>query len=117
MAAQEHRWTHEELKGLLEKGTLVDLERLIATPGRKYRPELARDSVITALRSIADSDVLPDDLRVLVQRILALYETASDPFLGMNLSTGSEQSQGKPLRSRETKDAEAQARQDWSNDE
>ena len=38
-------------------------------------------------RNIAESDVLPDDIRALVQRVLSLYETASDPFLGMNLST------------------------------
>jgi hypothetical protein len=81
------QWTHDELKGLLETGSIANLEKLISNPGRKYRQELARDYALDALRNIATSDVLPDDIRALVQRVLTLYETASDPFLGMNLST------------------------------
>ena len=110
--------TREELKSLLEKGSIADLEKLIAEPGRKYRVEFARDYMLDAFRNVAESKVLPDDIRVLVQRIFALYETASDPFLGMNLSTteGQEQ-QGKPRAGIDAADAEEQARQDWSNDE
>ena len=115
--AEQRQWTHEELKSFLEKESIANLETLIANPGRKYRPEFARDAVINALRSIAVSDVLPDDIRVLVQRILTLYETASDPFLGMNLSTESERPQSRPLQGIDAADAEAQVRQDWSNDE
>ena len=114
----EHRWTVVELKGLLEVASIENLEKLIAGPGRKYREEFARDYTLDALRNIAASDVLPDDILVLVQRVLALYEMASGPFLGMNLPTteGQEQ-QGKPPVDIEAADAEAQARQDWSNDE
>jgi hypothetical protein len=60
---------------------------------------------------------LPDDIRVLVQQVFELYETASNPFLGMNLP---DQKQRQPDKSRvdiEVEDAEAQAHQDWSNDE
>jgi hypothetical protein len=114
--AEQPHWTHDQVKELLERGTIVELERLIAHPNRKYRPEFARDSAIAALRNVAESEVLPDDIRVLVQRVLALYETASDPFLGMNLST-TEGQQSKPRVDIEAADAEAQARQDWSNDE
>jgi hypothetical protein len=81
------QWTHDELKSLLEMGSIANLEKLISNPGRKYRQEFARDYTLDALRNIAESDVLPDDIRALVQRVLTLYETASDPFLGMNLST------------------------------
>ncbi len=98
--------------------SLANLEKLIADLGRKYRVEFARDYTINALKYIADAEVLPDDIRVLVQRIPALYETASDPFLGMNLSTTEEQEQqGKPRAGIDAADAEEQARQDWSNDE
>jgi len=110
--AEQRPWTHEELKDLLEKGSIADLEKLIAKPGRKYRVEFARDYTLAAFRSVAESEVLPDDIRALVQRILALYETASDPFLGMNLSITEEQ--GKP---QVDIDAETQARQHRSNDE
>ena len=85
------QWTHDELKGLLEMGSIANLEKLISNPGRKYRQEFARDYALDALRNIAESDVLPDDIRTLVQRVLMLYETASDPFLGMNLSTTEEE--------------------------
>jgi len=81
----ERQWTHDELQGLLEMGSSANLGKLIAEPGRKYRAEFARDDTLDALRNIAASDVLPDDIRALVQRVLVLYETASDPFL--NLST------------------------------
>ncbi|SRR5260370_27553993 len=114
----DHRLTDVELKGLLEMVSIANLEKLIADPSRKYREEFARDYIIDAFKYVADAEVLPDDIRVLVQRILALYETASDPFLGMNLSTteGQEQ-QGKLRAGIDAEDAEAQVRQDWSNDE
>ena len=80
-------WMHEQLLILLEQNSIAGLEKLIADPGRKYRQAFANDYALSALKNIAESDVLPDDIRVLVQRILTLYETASDPFLGMNLST------------------------------
>ncbi len=114
----EHRLTNVELRGLLEMASIANLEKLIADPDRKYRVEFARDYTLDALKYIAESEILPEDIRALVQRILALYETASDPFLGMNLSTteGQEQ-QSKPRVDIDAADAEAQARQDWSNDE
>jgi hypothetical protein len=62
---------------------------------------------INALQNLADAELLPDDIRVLVERILALHKTASDPFFGMNL----------PEVGIDAADAEEQARQDWSNDE
>ena len=86
----ENQWTHKQLKDLLEMGPIADLEKLIANPGRKYRPEFAHTYAITALRNVAESDVLPEDIRALVKRVLELHEKASDPFLGMNLSTESE---------------------------
>ena len=86
----ENVWTHERLKDLLEQGPITALENLIANPGRKYRPDIARTCAITALRNVAESDVLPEDIKALVLRVLKLYEQASDPFLGMNLSTESE---------------------------
>ena len=86
----ENLWTHERLKNLLEQGPITDLENLIAHPGRKYRPELARTCAITALRNVAESGVLPEDIKALVLRVLELYEQASDLFLGMDLSTESE---------------------------
>jgi hypothetical protein len=43
------------------------------------------------------SEVLPDDIRVLVQQVLELYERASDPFLGMNLP---DQKQRQPNKAR-----------------
>ena len=83
----DRQWTHDELKGILEMGPIADLERLIANPGRKYREQYAHGYAIGALRNVAESDVLPEDIRVLVQRILDLHEKASDPFLGMDLPT------------------------------
>ncbi len=53
----------------------------------KLRRDQVSDEDIAINRNIAEPDVLPDDIRALVQRVLTLYETASDPFLGMNLST------------------------------
>ena len=85
MATDTPRWRHTELNGVLERGVIADLEKLIAEPGRKYRQESAKDTTINALRTIAESDVLPDDIRSLVVRILELHEKATDPFLGMNL--------------------------------
>ena len=81
----DRQWTHDELKGILEMGPIADLEKLIANPGRKYREQYAHGYAIGALRNVAESDVLPEDIRVLVQRILDLHEKASDPFLGMDL--------------------------------
>lgn len=86
----EQQRTHEEVKVILERGVIADLEKLIATPERKYRPEFAHTYAINALKTLAESDVLPEDIRVLVQRVYELHEKASDPFLGMNLSTESE---------------------------
>jgi hypothetical protein len=83
----DRQWTHDELKGILEMGPIDDLEKLIANPGRKYREQYAHRYAIGALRNVAESDVLPEDIRVLVQRILDLHEKASDPFLGMDLPT------------------------------
>ena len=40
MAEQPQR-TRDEVKGLLERGTIADLERLIANSGRKNRAEFA----------------------------------------------------------------------------
>lgn len=88
--ADQQRWTHDDLKSLLELGVIGDLEKLIAEPGRKYRQELANRTTIRALHNLAESDVLRDDIRALVVRILKLHEQATDPFLGMNLSTTEE---------------------------
>jgi hypothetical protein len=82
----DRQWTQDELKGLLELGPIADLEKLIANPGRKYREQYAHSYAIDALKNVAESDVLPEDIRVLVQRVLELHEKASDPFLGMDLS-------------------------------
>ena len=107
MAEQEHRWTQVELAGILEMSVIADLERLIADPGRRHRHEFANSYAINALQNLADAELLPDDIRALVERILALHKTASDPFFGMNL----------PEVGIDAADAEEQARQDWSNDE
>jgi hypothetical protein len=80
-------WTHEELKVLLELRSIADLEKLIANPGRKYREQYAHTYAIDTLRTLGASDVLPEDIRVLVQRVYDLHEKASDPFLGMDLPT------------------------------
>jgi hypothetical protein len=113
----ERQWSHDELKGILELGPIADLEKLIANPGRKYREQYAHTYAIDALRNIADSDVLPEDIRDLVQRVLELHEKASDPFLGMDLSDQKQRQPEKPRVDIEAEDAEAQAHQDWSNDE
>jgi hypothetical protein len=49
---------------------------------------------------------------VLPPRVLELHETTSDPFLGMNTPN----QRDKPRMGIDAKDAEEQARQDWSND-
>ena len=115
--AEQPQWTRNEVKGLLERGTIADLEKLIANPGRKYREQYAHTYAIDALRHIADSELLPDDIRSLVQQVLELYETASDPFLGMNLLDQKQRHPDKARADIEPEDAEAQAHQDWSNDE
>ena len=89
----ERQWSHDELKGILELGPIADLEKLIANPGRKYREQYAHTYAIDALRNIAESDVLPEDVRILVQRVLELHEKASDPFLGMNLQAPTKESE------------------------
>ena len=83
-------WTREDLHILLERGSIADLERLLADPGRQYRAEFANSYAVSALEKIAGAEVLPDDLRVLLQRILALHEQATDPFFGMNLTATKE---------------------------
>ena len=113
----ETRWTHDELKGLLEKGSIADLEKLIANPGRKYREQFAHTYAINALRNIAESDVLTEDIRVLVQRVLDLHEKASDPFLGMDIADRKQEQPDKARVDIEVEDAEAQAHQDWANEE
>ena len=113
----ERQWLHDELKGILELGPIADLEKLIANPGCKYREQYAHTYAIDALRNIAESDVLPEDIRVLVQRVLELHEKASNPFLGMDLSDQKQRQPDKPRVDIEAEDAEAQAHQDWSNDE
>ena len=115
--AEQPQWTRDEVKGLLERGTIADLEKLIANPGRKYREQYAHRYAIDALRNIADSELLPDDVRALVQRVLELHEKASDPFLGMDPIGSEERQPDKPRVDIEAEDAEAQAHQDWSNDE
>jgi hypothetical protein len=116
MAEQPH-WTRDEVKGLLERGTIADLEKLIADPGRKYREQYAHGYAIDALKILADSEVLPDDVRALVQQVLELHEKASDPFLGMDISDRNQGQPDKPRVDIEAEDAEAQAHQDWSNNE
>jgi hypothetical protein len=85
MAEEQTRWTHDDVKTLLERGTIADLEKLIAHPGSQYRQEKANSYAVNALKLLAESDVLPDDIRILVQRIFELHETACNPFLGMNI--------------------------------
>ena len=115
--AEQPQWTGNEVKGLLELGPIADLEKLIANPGRKYREQYAHTYAINALRNIADSELLPDDVRALVQHVLELHEKASDPFLGMDLSDQKQKQPDKPRVDIEAEDAVAQAHQDWSNDE
>jgi hypothetical protein len=115
--AEQPLWTRAEVKGLLELGPIADLEKLIANPGRRYREQYAHTYAINALRNIADSELLPDDIRALVQHVLELYEKASDPFLGMDLSDQKQRQPDKPRVDIEAVDAESQAHQDWSNDE
>ena len=115
--AEQPQWTRDEVRGLLERGPIADLENLIANPGRKYREQFAHTYAIDALRNIADSELLPDDVRALAQRVLELHEKASDPFLGMDISDQKQMPLGKPRVDIEAEDAEAQAHQDWSNDE
>jgi hypothetical protein len=49
--------------------------------------------------------------------LVELYETASDPFLGMNLPDQKRRHPDKARADIEPEDAKAQAHQDWSNDE
>ena len=113
----ETRWTHNELKGLLEKGSIADLEKLIANPGRKYREQFAHTYAIDALKTLAESELLPDDIRALVQHVLDLHEKASDPFLGMDIADRKQEQPDKARVDIEAEDAEAQAHQDWANEE
>jgi hypothetical protein len=81
--AEQPQWTRDEVKGLLECG-------IIAGPGHKHQAKFASSYAISALKCIADSELLPDDIRGQVQQVLELYETVSDPFLGMNLQSEAE---------------------------
>ncbi|MDQ6643069.1 MAG: hypothetical protein M3Y76_01290 [Chloroflexota bacterium] len=80
---EDTRWTHEQLKGLLERGPIEELEKLIADPGRLHRQKIAHGYAIDALRTIAEFDVLPEEIRDLVLHVLALHAIASDPSLGI----------------------------------
>ena len=93
MSDQQKLWTHDETTYLLQRRTIADLERLIADSERKYRQEFAATYTIQALKLLAESEVLPDDIRSFVVRILELHEKAADPFLGMNLSAKKEEAQ------------------------
>jgi len=93
MAEEQARWTHEDVKTLLERGTIADLEKLIAHPGKQYRQDFANTYTINALKLLAESDVLPEDIRSLVQRIFELHQIANDPFLGMDLPTAKTESE------------------------
>jgi hypothetical protein len=115
--AEQPQWTREEVRGLLERGPIADLEKLITNPGRKYREQFAHTYAIDALKTLADSEVLPDDIRALVQHVLDLHKKASDPFLGMDIADQKQRQLGKSRVDIEAKDAEEQAHQDWSNDE
>jgi hypothetical protein len=90
---------------------------LIAEPGHKHRAEFASSYAISALKSIADSELLPDDIRSLVQQVLELYQTARDPFLGMNLPDQKQRQPDKVRADIVLADVEALAHQDRSNDE
>ena len=114
---EQPQWTRDEVRGLLERGPIADLEKLIANPGRKYREHYAHTYAIDALRNIADSELLPVDVRALAQRVLELHEKASDPFLGMDISDQKQRQLDKPRVESEAEDAEAQAHQDWANEE
>jgi hypothetical protein len=114
---EQPQWTRDEVRGLLERGPIADLEKLIANPSRKYREQYAHTYAIDALRNIADSELLPDDVRALAQRVLELHEKASDPFLGMDISDQKQMPPGKPRVDIEAENAEELAHQDWSNDE
>jgi hypothetical protein len=104
--AEQPQWTCDEVKGLLEYGTIAD-------PGHKHKAEFAS----SALKCIADSELLPDDIRGRVHQVLELYETVSDPFLGRNLPNQKQRQPDKPPVDIEPADVEAQAHQDRSNDE
>jgi hypothetical protein len=104
----------------LELGAIADLEKFIVNPSRKYRELYAHTYAIDALRTLAASDVLPEDIRILVQRVYDLHEKASDPFLGMDISDRNQGQPDKPrvdIEAEDAEDAEAQAHQDWSNNE
>lgn len=83
--ADNPQWDANVLKHALETSPVANLEKLIAEPGRKYREEFAKDYAIDALKYLTYSDVLPEDIRVVILRVLELSKQASDPFLGMNL--------------------------------
>jgi hypothetical protein len=75
----QRRWTHEELKTILERSPIADLEKLIAHPEKKYRPEMANDCAISALRNITESEVLPDDQGVALKEktcVCSLQQTS-----------------------------------------
>jgi hypothetical protein len=98
-------------------GSIADLEKLLANPGRKYREQIAHTYAINALRNIAESDVLSEDIRVLVQRVLDLHEKASDPFLGMDLADQKQRQQGKSRPGFDSEDLPERVHEDWANEE
>jgi hypothetical protein len=85
------RWDAYTLKFALEGSTVVNLEKLIANPGKKYRREFADEYVQDALRYVTLYDALPEEIRMLLLSILELHEKASDPDQGMNLPEVEEQ--------------------------
>jgi hypothetical protein len=80
---EDTQWTHEQLKGLLERGPVEELEKLIADPERLHRQKIAHGYAIDTLRTITEFDVLPADIREVVLHVLALHAIASDPALGI----------------------------------
>ena len=113
----DRQWTHDELKGILEMGPIADLEKLIANPGRKYREQYAHTYAIDTLRTLGASDVLPEDIRILVQRVYDLHEKASDPFLGMDISDRKQEQQGKARPGFDADDLPERVHEDWANEE
>lgn len=93
MTDQQRRWTHEEVKRLLEISVIANFKNLIAHPERPYRLQIAGDYAVNALKVLAESEVLPDDIRGQLLHILELHEQVSNPFLGMDLPEKKEEAQ------------------------
>ena len=79
---QQKLWTHDETTSLLQHGTIANLEKLIADPKRKYRQELAATYTVQALKLLAESEVLPDDIRSFVVRIWSYTQKRRIHFWG-----------------------------------